>query len=469
MPSASADVPEATPAHPRGWPRVRMHASLLAPWYLPILYRLRPVEVAGSAEVRIRAGWRFEFGDRLDEAELVALLIETCDHVEREHLQRRGDRDRFAWTQAATVESVSAWRDLLEGEMGRQRGFVQPRFPRDTVHPEKFGLAPNRRAEEYYDYFRDLNLDPLALVGPYGPPAGSIRPHADSPGEGVSGAGRRGGGPRRDGDGEIEPGGSGSGDEGERREQPGQQPAAPVPAPCLNGDQPAPARAFVNLAESELPGDEAELEAIRNLVHHHMRQAAPGSLPGNLAREVHRGRQATIPWQVELARHLGRSSGRLDYSLLPRPNYGRLVATGAIGGRLQRGYPRTTVVRDTSASMNERALARVVVEIERLVHLGVDVVIADADARVHRLNRYSRTEVRYMIGGGGTDMLGAAWDAWRRTRPDCLVVLTDGWTSWDEGSREPPDTIWVIVNEEAPYVPSRFRHVVRIREVRDAA
>lgn len=119
--------------------------------------------------------------------------------------------------------------------------------------------------------------------------------------------------------------------------------------------------------------------------------------------------------------------------------------------------------------MNDKALTRVVAEIERLVHLGVDIVVSDADATIQRFNRYSRIDVRRMVGGGGTDMLAAAWEAWRRTRPDCLIVLTDGWTRWDEGSQEPPNTIWVIVNDQEAYVPSLFRHVVRVRGLSDAA
>jgi hypothetical protein len=480
MPSASAEAAEprgASPPLPAGWARVRMNASLIAPWYTPILYRLRPVEVAGSEELRIRSGWRLEYGDRLSEAELTALVVEVCDHLEREHLERRGDRDPFAWTQAAAAESVGAWRDLLEGERSSRTGFVRPRFPRQAIHPEMFGLPLNRPAEDYYEYFHDAAPDALALFGPYGPPAGSIRPHGESGGGGLAGPGRRADNPEGDGDGDKQPKGPRPSGEGHGEKSTGPSPipqqlpedGTQVQRPQPAGEGADRARSFVNLAGSELPAPAAELGAVRNLVQHEMRQAPPGSIPGRLVREAGGAGRATIPWQVELARLLGRTPGRLDYSLLPRPNYGRLLATGAIASRLQRGYPRTTVVRDTSASMNRRLLDKALAEIESLGRRGVELKVADADTTLHAIGDRGRIDLKRMIGGGGTDMLAAAWEAWRLTRPECLVVLTDGQTRWNEASREPPNTIWVILNEMRVYVPSGFRRVVRVADAKAAA
>jgi hypothetical protein len=419
MPSASAEAARPVlpdPQPPAGWPRVRMSASLIAPWYMPILYRLRPVEVVGS-------------------------------DLEREHLERRGDRDPFAWSQAAAAEAI---------------------------HPDLFGLPLNRPAEEYYPYFHNLAPEALALFGPYGPPAGSTRPHGESGGGGLAGPGRRANNPEGDGDGERQPGGPSP--NGEGHGEPGPE-ATPSPTPQQLpadvrkrlSDRPAGggaghARGFVNLARSELPASAAELGAVRNLVQHEMSQAPPGSLPGGLVREAGREGRAIIPWRVELARLLGRTPGRLDYSLLPRPNYARLLATGAIASRLQRGHPRITVVRDTSASMSRRLLDRALAEIDSLGRQGVELKVADADTAVHAIGSGSRPDFTRMVGGGGTDMLAAAWEAWRLTRPECLVVLTDGQTRWNEASREPPNTIWVILNDERVYVPSRFRRVVRVSE-----
>ena len=59
-------------------------------------------------------------------------------------------------------------------------------------------------------------------------------------------------------------------------------------------------------------------------------------------------------------------------------------------------------------------------------------------------------------------MVAAAWAAFRRTRPDCLVVITDGETPWNDATKEPPNTIWIILSRRSVYVPPRFRRVVRV-------
>ncbi len=59
-------------------------------------------------------------------------------------------------------------------------------------------------------------------------------------------------------------------------------------------------------------------------------------------------------------------------------------------------------------------------------------------------------------------MVTAAWSAYRRTRPECLVVITDGETPWNAATSEPPNTIWVILSRRQVFVPPRFRHVVRV-------
>ena len=103
--------------------------------------------------------------------------------------------------------------------------------------------------------------------------------------------------------------------------------------------------------------------------------------------------------------------------------------------------PRVAVIIDTSGSVSDAELGSALLEVTaigRAVGGGpgqVSVISCDAAAGVaHPL---CRAEGIPLIGGGGTDLRqGFARALTARSRPDVIVVLTDGQTPWP--AAEPP-------------------------------
>ncbi len=441
-------------AVPEVWQRARLWASSLAPWYAALIYRFVPREIPGGESLRFRDGWVLEFGGRLTEAELTALLVEACDHLERDHLARRGDRDPALWSQACALESVGAWKEFLGTSATDRTGRRHAWFPAGTIEPELLGMPANLAAEEYYEHLSGMETAVMELIGPYGPEVASRRPHAPEAGEGVPGEGRR------EAPGTAKPG-DGAGAAGSEANQGG--PGG------TSGATPAPGRlelkeitVGVDLATSESPAADQELDLARGQVEAAIQRAEPGTLPAALQLRASLGRRSYVPWRQQLAQLYGAVAGREDFSYLPRPNYGRYLATGALAMRLQKGRPCVTVVRDTSASMDQELLDQTVSEIRGLTTTAAKVLVADADVEVHELRPASRPVLEAPVGGGGTDMVAAAWAAYRRTRPECLVVITDGDTPWTSTTSEPPNTIWVVLSRSRVFVPPQFRRVVRV-------
>lgn len=107
---------------------------------------------------------------------------------------------------------------------------------------------------------------------------------------------------------------------------------------------------------------------------------------------------------------------------------------------LRRNPPRVSVVIDTSASVSDAELGSALLEVTAIgwaVGGGsgqVSVISCDAAAGIaHPLCRAGGIP---LIGGGGIDLReGFARALTARSRPDVIVVLTDGQTPWPD---EPP-------------------------------
>ncbi len=170
----------------------------------------------------------------------------------------------------------------------------------------------------------------------------------------------------------------------------------------------------------------------------------------------------------------GGRGGRRQHRLqLPTAVRRAATALPAVLPTLVRPVPAVAVVADTSGSMHEGLLARVLAEVEGLLtraglRAGGLPVLA-VDTAVHANRRVSRARDVRLVGGGRTDM-GAGIEAAvaLRPRPDVLIVLTDGFTPWpadpprgcrvvvgllSQGGTAPPAPWWartVLIDEPSP-------------------
>ncbi|MFI6559018.1 VWA-like domain-containing protein [Streptomyces sp. NPDC050534] len=162
----------------------------------------------------------------------------------------------------------------------------------------------------------------------------------------------------------------------------------------------------------------------------------PGDAPQGWRRWAEEAFHPPQPWR-ELLGAAVRSAASApgageDYSY-GRPSRRAAGLPGVVLPSLRRRPPRVSVVIDTSGSVSDTELGSALLEVAAIARaVGgrrdlVTVVPCDAAARIaHPL---CRAEGIPLVGGGGTDLRTGFAKA-LRTRPDVVVVLTDGQTPW---------------------------------------
>lgn len=163
-----------------------------------------------------------------------------------------------------------------------------------------------------------------------------------------------------------------------------------------------------------------------------------GNVPANWRRWAQELLWPTVNWRRALAAEIRRgvqsAAGCVDYSYR-RPSRRASVSPTVVLPALEKPVPEIAIVCDTSGSMGDRELARVLAEVEGLLSsIGLrsrGVRVLAVDAAVHAVRRVTSARQIALVGGGGTDMAtGIDAAAALRPRPSVLVVLTDGLTSW---------------------------------------
>jgi predicted metal-dependent peptidase len=225
-----------------------------------------------------------------------------------------------------------------------------------------------------------------------------------------------------------------------------------------------------------LPPGERHLIAcqVAGEVLNHSREGR-GRLPNSWVRWAEEVLEPKVDWRkalgAELRKGVGSVSGRVDYTYR-RPSRRASVSHDVVLPALERPIPDVAVVCDTSGSMSEAQLGRVLVEVDGLLRsLGLArrrVRVLAADAAVHTVQRVANASQLRLVGGGGTDMGAGVEAASRlRPRPSVIVVLTDGMTPWPA---RPPKGVQVVVGligpDEArggrPWAAPDWARVVRI-------
>jgi predicted metal-dependent peptidase len=188
------------------------------------------------------------------------------------------------------------------------------------------------------------------------------------------------------------------------------------------------------------------------------RQRQAGNVPEGLRRWAEDVLGARVDWRKTLAAELRRGitevAGAVDYSYR-RPSRRSTVAGDVVLPSLRRPVPHVAVVCDTSGSMSQSDLGRVLAEVDgvlRAVGVGSTAVrVLAVDAAVHTAQRVTSARQVELLGGGGTNMgVGIEAAARLRPRPQVVVVLTDGETPWPPA---PPPGVRVIVGLIGPRPP----------------
>lgn len=347
-------------------------------------------EGLGGDGVAVDAEWRLYIepavAARFSVAELGALLVHHTGHLIRDHAGR-------AETFGVGESTAERWSTAADAELNDDLADVGIVVPGKAILPEHLGFEHGRLAEEYFARRRAQ------------PPT---EPDEDDP----------------DGDAGEPTSDHGSGAHGHHR--PWEDPSGDESA----GDQPP---GLTKHERDLLRAQTAQqmLDAVRT---------GQGNVPGSWQRWAEELLAPTVDWRHALAAEVGRGvqhvAGAVDYSYR-RPSRRASTSPTIVLPALEKPVPEVAVVCDTSGSMGDRQLARVLGEVEGILGgIGLrsrGVRVLAVDASVQTVRRVSSARQVELIGGGGTDMSrGIEAAVALRPRPSVLVVLTDGLTPWPE-------------------------------------
>ncbi len=194
----------------------------------------------------------------------------------------------------------------------------------------------------------------------------------------------------------------------------------------------------------------AEASLIRDQVARAIK-AAPGTVPGGLARWANAVLAPTVDWRRQLRgvvrAGVAQVSGAVDFTYSRPSRRAPLTRPSVVLPAMSRPVPRIAIVIDTSGSMSEASLSAALAEagavIVEAAAAAEPLAVIACDSDVRRTDRVLSTERVELVGGGGTDMgAGLAAAARLKPRPQLVVVLTDGFTPWPD--RPPPDVSVVV-------------------------
>lgn len=223
-------------------------------------------------------------------------------------------------------------------------------------------------------------------------------------------------------------------------------------------------------AKGAAPGiGEAEMEAVKHKVASDIREhhKTRGNVPGHLVDWAQTILEPKVDWRKVLRsaiRHtLSDIAGMQDYSY-KRPGRRQSAMPKIVMPTMRQPVPNIAVVVDTSGSMSEDDLAKVLGEVNGVLKQcgqkdGVEAIVCDA--AVHSVKRVFKADQIRLAGRGGTDMrVGITAALEKRPRPHAVIVLTDGETPWPEAPVSGVQIIAAIVGRSQANTPEWIRAVM---------
>ncbi|WP_425472836.1 VWA-like domain-containing protein [Streptomyces botrytidirepellens] len=171
--------------------------------------------------------------------------------------------------------------------------------------------------------------------------------------------------------------------------------------------------------------------------------ARPGNAPKGWQRWAEEAFHPPQPWRELLGAAV--RSAASGPGAGEGPSRRSAAVAGAVLPNLRRRPPRVSVVIDTSGSVSDSELGSALLEVAAISRAAGGrrdlVSVLPCDAAADTVHPLCRAEGIPLVGGGGTDLrTGFARALRARPRPDVIVALTDGQTSWP-GTRPPCRTV----------------------------
>ena len=192
-------------------------------------------------------------------------------------------------------------------------------------------------------------------------------------------------------------------------------------------------------------------------------QKIAGTSAGGLDRELEGLLEPKVDWREVLREFVKATCNAKDASSWRRPNR-RFLSTGTyMPSMIGEKVGHLVVAIDTSGSIGGSELAEFLSEVKGIAEEVnpevVDLLYWDCDVAGHEV--YEGSEVSNIVsstkprGGGGTSpSCVSAYLKEKNIKPECIIVLTDGYVGNDWGSEWTAEVLWCIVGGNTEVAPN---------------
>ena len=200
-----------------------------------------------------------------------------------------------------------------------------------------------------------------------------------------------------------------------------------------------------------------EKEALAKDIDQALRQGAilAGKMKGNVPREISDVLEAKVDWREALREFVNSFCMDKDESTWRRPSRRWIDQDVYMPSLIGESVGRIVVAIDTSGSIGGEEIGQFLGEVKKICETvrpdGIDLIYWDMEVCQHE--KYEQDELENLLsstkpkGGGGTDpQCVVDYIKAHKLKPECAVVLTDGYVgSWGKGWECP--TLWGITTK----------------------
>ena len=210
--------------------------------------------------------------------------------------------------------------------------------------------------------------------------------------------------------------------------------------------------------ESAQGMSEKEKEVLAKDIDQALRQGAilAGKLKGNVPREVEEILTPKVDWREAMREFITSFCVDKDESTWRRPSRRWIGQDVYMPSLIGESVGRIVIAIDTSGSIGQQEIGQFLGEVrdicERVKPEGIDLLYWDC--RVAQHEKYEQEQLENLLastkpaGGGGTSpSCITEYIKEHKLKPECAVILTDGYVGDDWGGEWPCPTLWGITSD----------------------
>lgn len=410
----------------------RARAAEVMPYFGAGVLSMVPREVPGHGTMSISTSsilsYDPDFARRMSANESAAVHLHEYLHIFLKHAERAKKLADLGMI--VSLDDAKLWNQAADCEINddlQAAGLKLPSGPNgeSPCLPEAMGLEPNKLAEEYFSELKKRQQ-------------------------------------------QNPPGGSGAKPQAQPQPNPrGKKPAPPPPLPqqpqagggwdgsgagCPVPNEPEPDDADGRSAVDQEAQRKSDAQQVQQEA-----QRKQGNVPLGIMRAADAMmKPPKVPWSTKFAR-LARSAmaykpGQVDYTRTkPSRRQGSFwgQSDAPILPSFRQPTATVTIVADTSGSMGEEQLQKMLSEVDAILKAvggAVDFLACDAEVHAHLKVRDVRVAAKNMKGGGGTDFRPAFRRIEKAKRaPDLIVFMTDLYGTFPDQAPKKSSVIWLVL------------------------